>query len=244
MDILRYARTFGGKILLRILLIVVALTLYMPAATTAQTDEQPSSTTMAEFFSAMEGDWVGVCRQTTDGKPLEDKYFQATVQKQPNGSIEASFVYYNVNPKGVMTRIGGSNIRTTIAADGLTAVSTITGSGELLLDKKPKRQEHLLTETVTCIQPGCLQAKGDGTLKVYGTPLGIGQSGKVREDISRWTLTNDTLSITHNLNIVFRALCFSKTVRIDAEYTAIRGKELSSKIARLSKLISNGASTQ
>lgn len=199
---------------------------------------------MAEFFNAIEGDWVGVCRQTTDGKTLEDKYFQATVQKQSNGLFEAGFVYYSIGPKDTMTKIGGSSIRTTIAADGLTAVSAITGSGELLMDKKPKKQEHLLTETVTCIGSGCLEAKGAGTLKVYGTPLGIGQSGKVREDISKWTLTNDTLSITHDMNIVFRALCFSKTIRINAEYTAIRGTELSGKIARLSSLMSSRTSTQ
>lgn len=243
MDILRYAHAFGGKILHRALLIFVALTLNMPAVAAAQAGNQPHNL-MAEFFSAIEGDWVGVCRQTTGGKPLEDKYFQATVKKHPNGSFEASFIYYDADPKGAMTKIGGSNIRIVIAADGLSAVSTITGSGELLLDKKPKKQEHLLTETVTCIGTGCLEAKGEGTLKVYGTPLGIGQSGKVRDDVSRWTLTDDTLSITHNMNIVFRALCFSKTIIINAEYTAIRGKELSSKIAGLNRLISGGATTQ
>lgn len=195
--------------------------------TQAQASNQSTDPPMVEFFKGICGEWVGVCRQSTDGKFAEDKYFHAVVSETAAGSYEAKFEYFAIDTNRTMIKIGGSTITTTLASDGISATGTVIGNGEVLLDKKPKKQEHVVTEVLTCCKSGVLQAKGSGSLKVYGLPLGVGQSGKVRDETSHWTLSNGALSITQNMSIAFRALCFSKVFRVAASYTAVRGKDFS-----------------
>jgi hypothetical protein len=187
---------------------------------------------MAEFFRGIVGEWVGVCKQSTDGKSADDKYFHAVVRESNPGSFDARFDYYTADATGALTRVGGSSVITTIAPSGLTATGNIAGNGEVSLDEKQRKQEHALTESITSKGPGSVEARGSGTFKVYGMPLGLGKLGKVRDDHSIWTLSNGTLSIEQNLNIVFRALCFSKIFKVDANYSAVRGSEVASQVPK------------
>lgn len=187
---------------------------------------------MAEFFRGIVGEWVGVCQQSTDGKAADNKYFHVVVRESGSGSFDARFEYYKADANGVLNKVGGSNIVTTIAPSGLTATGSIAGTGEVSLDRKLRKQEHTLTESLTSRGPGSVEASGSGTFKVYGMPLGLGKLGKVRDDTSTWSLSEGTLSIKQNMSIVFRALCFSKVFKVAATYSAVRGSEVSSQVPK------------
>lgn len=186
------------------------------------TPDQTSVCPIAEFFRTIAGEWVGICKQSTDGDAADDKYFHACVRESNKSRFEAQFDYYRLDSAGAPVRIGGSIVVVTIASD-CTAVGRVIGDGEVLVDRKSKKQEHDITESLTWLAPDQLQARGSGTLKVYGMPLGVGKLGKVRDDRSAWKFAGGTLSIQQSLNIVFRALCFTKSFKIEASYSAIRG---------------------
>jgi hypothetical protein len=59
-------------------------------------------------------------------------------------------------------------------------------------------------------------------------PLGLGKLGKVKDDQSSWSLSKGTLTVHQSMNIVFRALFVSKSFKLDACYTAVRGTDVSS----------------
>jgi len=228
--------------LLRIALAIIALVVFGCAAgsdegavpinapTAGATASPPPDSTqlcpIAEFFRAIAGEWVGICKQSTDGEAAEDKYFHACVRESGKSCFEARFDYYRLDTTGAPVRIGGSNVVVTVASD-CTATGRVTGDGEVLVDQRSKKQEHDLTESLTWLAPDQLQGRGGGSLKVYGMPLGLGKLGKVRDDRSAWKFANGTLSIQQSLNIVFRALCFSKSFKIEASYSAVRGSRLS-----------------
>ena|GEM_PF-2384574 len=182
---------------------------------------------ITEFFRGITGEWVGVCKQTTEGEVAEDKYFRACIRESSANCFEARFEYYRCDAAGALVSIGGSDVKVAVSSD-CTAVGRVVGDGEVLVDKKPKKQEHDLTEALTWLSQDQLQARGTGSLKVYGMPLGLGKLGKVRDDQSAWKVTNGALNIKQSLSIVFKALCFSKSFTIEANYAAVRGSEVSS----------------
>jgi len=179
--------------LLRTLLIVLALAI---ASTTAGAQSnQPTSGGMAEFFRGIVGEWVGVCKQSTDGQPTDDKYFHAVISESEPSTFTARFDYYGVDAGGVVSRIGGSSVTTTIAASGLSATGKIIGDGVVSLDRKLRKQEHNITESLTLTSAGAIEARGTGAFRVFGMPLGLGKLGKVRDDQSVWSFSTGTLSI-------------------------------------------------
>ena len=190
----------------------------------------PPIASIAEFFRSITGDWIGICKQCTDNDPADDKYFHAVIKESKPGLFEAHFDYYRADSKGAPLHIGSSKVTTTITATG--AVGRVVGNGEVLVDRKTKRQEHDLTETLTATPAGVVTAKGSGSLKVSGMPLGLGKLGKVKDDQSSWSLANGTLTVRQSMNIVFRALFVSKSFKIDASYTAVRGSDVSSLLAK------------
>lgn len=199
-----------------------------PTANTT-TDAQPAPEPIcpiAEFFRTIAGEWVGICKQSTDGDAADDKYFHVCIREASKSCFEARFDYYRLDGTGAPIRIGGSNVVVTVASD-CTATGRIIGNGEVLVDKKSRKQEHDLTESLTWLAHDQLQAHGCGSLRVYGMPLGLGKLGKVRGDRSAWKFADGTLNIQQSLDIVFRALCFSKTFKIEANYSAVRGCSLS-----------------
>ncbi len=199
--------------------------------TAAMPTTEPPACPVAQFFEGIAGEWVGVCRQSTDGADADDKYFHACIRRQSKSCFEARFDYYRLDDKGALARIGGSNVVVTVAGD-CSATGRVTGDGEVLVDKKSKKQEHDLTESLTWLAENQLQARGSGSLKVYGMPLGLGKLGKVREDQSAWRVADGALSIQQTLSIVFRALCFSKSFKIEADYSAVRGSDVSSVVPK------------
>lgn len=217
--------------MLRTALIISIIVLIFCHGANAQSG-QPTNPGIAEFFRGIVGEWVGVCKQATDGQTADDKYFHAQISESATGSFSAAFEYYRLSETGTLVRIGSSSVTATIAPTGSTATSRVTGTGEVLVDKKPRKQEHDLTEALTLISDGSVQGTGTGTLKVAGMPLGVGKLGKVRSDTSSWSLSNGTLSIRQSLSIVFKALCFGKSFKVDATYTAVRGSDVASQIPK------------
>lgn len=220
----------GGKPLSRTLLFAIA---FVAVACPARAEEPAASEPcpIREFFRQIAGEWVGVCKQSTDGRAADDKYFRAVITEANSGCFKAEFEYFRTGDGGKLTRIGGSSVTTTISSD-CQATTRIVGSGELLVDNKPKKQEHDLTECLTTTGPSAIAARGSGSLKVLGMPLGLGKLGKVRDDQSSWSLTGGTLSIHQSLSIAFRALCFSKGFKLDATYSAVRGSDIASQVPK------------
>lgn len=219
-----------GKRLFRIILTILACVVIALPAASEQTSK-PTSCAIGEFFHGIVGEWVGVCKQSTDSKSADDKYFHIVITDTGSGHYTAKFEYYRVNDDGTLARIGTSNFTATISSDR-QATTRIIGNGELLVDNKAKKQEHDLTESLTSINSETVEARGSGSLKVLGMPLGLGKLGKVRDDQSTWSLSGGTLSIHQSLSIVFRALCFSKGFKVDADYSAVRGSDISSQIPK------------
>lgn len=177
---------------------------------------------VGEFFKSMTGDWIGTCKQSTDGKQADDKYFHASVKQIGPNIYETKFEYYRLNSKtGEMVRAGGSTVTTTISQDG-QAKSRITGNGQILVNNSPKNQKHDLMETLSFNNEG-LQGNGTGTLSVSGMPMGLGKNGKVRNDKSIWSINDGILTIRQSLDVSFRAIFFSKSFSVVANYTAKRG---------------------
>ena len=220
----------GETRLLRILLIATALAVLLCPAY-AEDAAKPAPCPIRDFFREAVGEWVGICKQSTDEEPTDDKYFHAAIRETDPTKFEAKFEYFRVDAAGILVRIGSSSVAATISSD-CTATTSVTGTGEMLVDKKTKKQEHALTENLIATGQGSIEARGTGTLKVYGMPLGLGKLGKVRDDQSSWSLSKGTLSIHQNLSIVFRALCFSKAFKVDATYNAVRGSDVASVVPK------------
>lgn len=180
---------------------------------------------VGDFFKSVTGDWIGTCKQSTDGKQADDKYFHASVRQTSPNTFETQFEYYRLDSKtGQLVRAGGSSVVTTIAPDG-TAKSKITGNGQILVNNSPKNQQHDLMEVLSFGDSG-LQGKGTGTLSVSGMPLGLGKKGKVRNDKSTWAVSNGMLTIHQSLDVSFKALFISKSFSVVANYTAKRGTDV------------------
>lgn len=217
--------------------LTLVMTLCIALACSALCAEtKPAAGAIKDFFQGIVGEWVGVCKQSTDSRPADDKYFHALITDKGDGHFVAKFEYYRVNDDGTLSRVGLSDVTATIVSEN-QATTKIIGNGELLVDNKPKKQEHELTESLSATGSGTVEARGNGSLRVMGMPLGLGKLGKVRDDQSSWSLSGGTLSIHQSLSIVFRALCFSKSYKFDAAYTAVRGSDVSSQIPKQSPIV-------
>lgn len=205
--------------------IMAALVLLVAAISYAQ-KTQASNT--ADFFKNIVGEWIGTCEQSTDGKKADNKYFHALVKQIDTNTFSTTFDYYRIDKKTNMPiRIGDTIVTTTIGADGM-AKSKITGKGIMLVNDKPKNQQHELQETLTLAGSGNLQGQGNGKISVSGMPLGLGKNGKIGSSKSDWSLSNGVLSIRQTISAGFKALFFKKTFNVAANYTARRGSNVAS----------------
>lgn len=218
-------RTLG----LRTALIILGLTVIASTAAIAQTTATTEvKDDVRTFLSSIVGEWIGTCEQSTDGEPADNKYFHAVVARQDDGSFKGTFKYYRFDENtGKPLHIGDTTVTTTIDANG-AATSEISGKGIVLVEEKPKNEEHQLKENITCSGSGSLESKGSGTICVSGMPLGLGKNGKVKDSTSTWTMKDDVLYIDQKLRVGFKALIFSKNFDVEAKYVARRGTDVAS----------------
>ena len=191
--------------------------------------QQPTSTnSTSDFFRIIVGEWIGMCDQSTDGVKADDKYFHALVKQVNANTFSAAFDYYRIDKRtNTPLRIGSTTFTTTIETDG-AAKNKITGKGIMLVNNKPKNQQHELQEILTSPKAGNLQGHGAGKISVNGMPFGLGKNGKIADSKSSWSLNNDVLTIHQTISAGFRALFFKKTFKISANYTARRGSNVAS----------------
>jgi len=217
---------------LRLSLLSIAVALGLLIFVSNMASGQPQSADPKQFLDSLIGDWIGICEQSTDGEKAENKYFHASIKQVAPETYTGKFDYYRIDPKtGNPLHIGQSTIRIDIAADG-TATSKITGSGSVLVENKPKNQEHELTEVLTCV-PGGLLGKGDGKLSVSGMPFGLGKNGKVKSATSKWSINNGVLTISQNIKVGFRALVFNKSFDIATNFKAKKGSNIASLMPKI-----------
>lgn len=208
------------------LLVVVAMAaLIIAQAASAVANDARS------FFSNITGEWIGTCQQSTNGKQADDKYFHAVVRQVDVNTFSSSFDYYRLdNNTGKPVPIGTSSIITTIGPNG-AAQNRIQGKGMMMVDAKPKQQQHDFKEVLNLASDG-LHGQGSGTLSVFGMPFGLGRNGKIKKATSSWSLNNGLLTINQSIQAGFRALFFSKNFDFVASYTARRGSDIASLITR------------
>ena len=184
------------------------------------------------------GEWIGACEQSTDGEPAENKYFHAAVKQTDDNAFESTFEYYRVDKAtGSPLHIGNTTIATAVQPDG-TALSAINGCGVMLVSEKPKNQRHDFREVLRFTDVGSIDGEGSGTICVEGLPFGLGKNGKIRDARSAWTLSDGVMTMHQTLKASFRALIFTKSFDFTAHYTARRGSDIASLMAKEMRLAS------
>lgn len=191
------------------------------------------------FFTGITGEWVGTCRQSTNGKQADNKYFHAVIKQVDANTFNSSFEYFRIDDTSHNPiKIGTSSIVTSIAPNG-TAQNQISGKGIMMVDYKPKEQTHNFKETLTVASNGLL-GQGTGSLSVNGMPFGLGRNGKISKATSSWTFDGSNLTIRQNITAGFKALFFSKNFDVVAEYSARRGSSLASIMGKPMRTASRG----
>lgn len=199
----------------------IALAFLTPRVSLAQGGSASS------FFRSIVGDWVGVCEQSCDGKPADNKYFHATIRQVDGSTFVGQFKYYRVDKRsGSPISIGDSTITSTMAPDG-SVQNQITGKGSVLINETDSKDEqHQLTETLAAAGNGAFQGQCTGKIDVFGMPLGAGKNGKITNSKSFWSISNGVLTISQSLTAKFKALFISKSFSIVANSTARRGSDV------------------
>jgi hypothetical protein len=206
-------------------IVVLVIGLIAMASISAFAQPTTSAGSGCDFMRSIVGEWVGICEQSTDGEQADDKYFHVVITQVGENTFNGQFEYYRLDQKtGDTLRAGDTSIAITANANGSLS-SIISGKGTVLVQKSPKNQRHEFTETLVYAD-GKLRGEGKGTIKVDGMPLGIGKTGKIQQSVSQWSLENGMLKVSQNVRVGFRALIFSKTFDLAANYTARRGSDL------------------
>ena len=217
---------------------VLGLTIITTAAVRAQSPSSP-----ADFFKSIVGDWIGTCEQSTNGEKAENKYFHVTIKQVNPSTFDSKFEYYRLDTKtNKPLIIGTSAVTTTVAADG-TVKNKITGKGTILVENKPKNQQHELIEVLTSAAGSGIKGAGTGKISVSGLPFGVGKNGKVQNGTSTWTLNNGVLSINQNIKATFRALFVNKSFNVAARYTAYRGTDVAGLMSKQARAGSTPAAS-
>lgn len=219
--------TFEGITLkvIRVALAIVSLALMTAAASHAQPVPATNIGTGA-FFQQIVGDWIGICDQTTDGQPADSKYFHVRITKTDDSTYVSVFRYYRLDQAtGNPVQIGESKIATTVHPDG-TAKSEIVGAGTILVDEKPKQQEHELVELLTATGANGMMGDISGKISVSGMPLGLGKNGSVGDGKSTWSLVDGTLSFRQSLKASFKVFFMTKSFTVVLSGSARRGSDV------------------
>lgn len=213
--------------------LVVVLAFSVAAVAEPVTQESPS-----DFFHSIVGEWIGVCEQSTNDEPADNKYFHVVVKQNGEKAFDTHFNYYRAcENTDKPLKIGKAEIRTTIEPDG-TARNVIIGEGTVLVDYKPKDQRHELVEVVYANGHSELHGQGTGKVEVMGMPFGLGKNGRVRDSNSVWALNGDTLVIEQTLRLDFRFLVFNRSFDIAACYNAVRGTDVATLMKKSNQISS------
>lgn len=205
----------------RALVLALALALIFPAVSCAQPDA-------GAFFRSIVGEWIGVCEQSTDGEKAGDKYFHFVVKQVDQRTFSSEFKYYRLDEATrTPIHIGDTTIVSTIEPDG-TVTNNITGQGTILVDEKPKPQEHQLVEALSCAGDNTLTGRITGNISIGGLLFGLGKNGEVHDGTSAWSLDNGVLTIHQSLKAGFRILFFTKNFTVEAKSTARQGSDVAS----------------
>jgi len=203
----------------RALVLALTLALAIPATSHAQPDA-------GAFFRSIVGEWIGTCEQSTDGEKAGDKYFHIVVKQVDQRTFSSEFKYYRLDEASqTPLHIGDTTIVSTMEPDG-TVTNNISGEGTILVDEKPKPQEHQLTETLICAGDNALTGRITGKISISGIVFGLGKNGEVRDGTSTWTLDNGVLTIHQSLKAGFRILFFTKNFTVEAKSTARQGSDV------------------
>ena len=198
----------------------------MAVLSTCAFAQAAEKTAAQDFCNRIVGEWVGVCEQSTDGQQAENKFFHAVIRQTGPDSLESKFTYYRADPgTGAPIEIGDTTSITTISDDG-TIKNDMSGSGTIIVEKKPKKESHSFLETLTMADENSLDGRLTGKISVEGLPFGVGKNGKVSEGSSAWTLDGDTLTINQTIKAGFRVLVFKKEFTIVACNKARRGSDV------------------
>ena len=212
------------------------------SAASAQMPASPDARPL-ELAQKMTGEWIGVCEQSTDGQPAENKFFHAMIRQTGPNTLEGKFSYYKADPAtGEPVDIGDATAAISIEPDG-TIKNNVSGTGVVLVEKKPKRETHQLAEVLTMTEAGTLSGRITGKISVDGLPFGLGKNGQVSDGSSTWTLRDDVLTINQTMTAGFRILFYKKTFTIAANSTARRGSDVAA-LTKASRLAAKpGCST-
>lgn len=218
--------------------LALGLALVISAACWAQPSPQGDS---AEFFRSVVGEWIGICEQSTDGEQADNKYFRAVIRQIDDKSFNGEFTYYRYDEA---TRsplhIGDATILSTIEPDG-TVRNEITGRGTMLVDERPKPQEHEIVEVLSRADDGSLTGRMDGRISVGDLPFGLGKNGRIYDGRSTWSLDDGVLTIHQSLRAGFRVLFFSKCFTVVAHSTARRGSDVVSLMTEKTRIAAQPA---
>ena len=202
---------------------ILALVFSIPAVSGVQCAQQEKT---AAFIKSLTGEWIGTCRQITDGDQTEDKYFYAKFEKTGDNIFSGKFTYYRLDIKtGEPLNIGETTIASTIQEDG-TVKNDIAGKGTMLVSNQPKDQEHQLIEILTVADNGSIVGKLDGKINVSGMPFGLGKNGKIRNATSAWKLEDGVMTIDQSLKAAFKVLMATKSFTVEAHSVARRGTDV------------------
>lgn len=207
-----------------VIAVLTAIALALPTLAHSQT--QDTAADPASFFKNIAGDWIGTCEQATDGEQADNKYFHAVVKQVNENTFESRFKYYRLDEA---TRspleIGDTTVVSTIGTDG-SVKNKIIGNGTILVNEKPKSQEHEMEEVLSWEGNGNFSGKINGKISVNGMPLGLGKNGEIRNATSTWTYKDGILTIDQNLKAGFKVLMFSKNYTVTARMSATRGSDV------------------
>jgi len=203
----------------RALVLALTLALIFPAVSHAQPDA-------GAFLKSIVGEWVGACEQSTDGEKAGDKYFHFVVKQVDQRTFSSEFKYYRFDEATrTPIHIGDTTFVSTIEPDG-TVTNNISGQGTILVDEKPKPEEHQLVEALSCAGDNALTGRITGNISIGGLLFGLGKNGEVHDGTSAWSLDNGVLTIHQSLKAGFRILFFTKNFTVVAHSTARRGSDV------------------
>lgn len=184
-----------------------------------------SSTTSADFFRSIVGDWVGTYEHAVNGEQAEDTYFKFSITQVDQDSFASHFEYYRLDPvSGDPQPAGSAKIESMVQADG-SVKNVTTGDGTILVENKPKQQTYNLTEVLGSSDCG-VTGKIGGKISVSGLPLGVGKNGQIYDGSSSWSVDGNVLTIKQSLKAGFKVLLFSKRYSLEASSKAIRGTDV------------------
>jgi hypothetical protein len=163
----------------------VLSTLMVPAFAASDTAAAQS------FLHRLQGDWVGTCEQSIDGKKVCDRYFHLSVKREGENVARCKMEYFEAgqDSNGLIS-VGSSTVTVTMDSDG-SCRSKIIGKGTAFVCNKWRNENHNIVESITVNSENELTGKGKGKISVEGLPFDAGKSGDVTSSGSAWYVKDE-----------------------------------------------------